>query len=412
MPAPPPNVTGFACLACGREEPSGAGRFTCPSCGGNLDALYDYVAASAAMDRERIAASRDRSFARWAPLLPLAEESLPLTTPVGGTPLLRAERLGRSLGLENLFLKDDTAEPTASFKDRASVVALLRARETGADTVAVASTGNAASSTAGIAAALGMRAVLFVPESAPEPKLVQMLLYGARVVRVRGSYDDAFDLCGRAAERFGWVDRSTGVNPFTAEGKKTAAFEIALDGGRRAPDWVLVPTGDGNILGATGKGFREMRALDWIDRLPRMVAVQAEGSSAIVRAFREGKKEAEEGPADTIADSIRVGRPRDSVRALHALYDSDGLGVSVTDDRILAAAARLARETGVFAEPSAAAGLAGLERMVEENRVKPQDHVVLVITGHGLKDPRTLSSGIEVPAAIDPTLEAVEEEIG
>jgi len=404
----PPKVTGFACLSCAHEEPAGTDRFTCPLCGGNLDALYDYAALSSSVDRDRIAASPDRTIGRWAPLLPLDEGSLPPPAPVGGTPLLRAKRLGRALELNHLYLKDDTGQPTASFKDRASVVALLRAREAGAETVAVASTGNAASSTAGIAAALGMGAVLFVPENAPAPKLTQMLLYGARVVRVRGSYDDAFDLCGAAAARFGWVDRSTGVNPFTAEGKKTAAFEIALDLGWRAPDWVIVPTGDGNILGATGKGFQELRALGWIDRIPRMVAIQAEGSSPIVRAFREGKKDAESGPAETIADSIRVGKPRDAVRALRALSASDGLALSVTDDAILAAAARLARESGVFAEPSAAAALAGLERMVEENRVKPSDHVVLMITGHGLKDPRTLSGRIELPEPIDPDPEAVE----
>jgi threonine synthase len=407
----PKTVLGLACVACGRETPADGARLTCRACGENLDVRYDYALVAREIDPRRLREMREPSLWRYRPLLPLHESSGPPPLRVGGRPLLRAARLGERIGVPRLYLHDDTGNPTASFKDRASLVAALRGREMGAETIATASTGNAASSLAGIAAALGMRAVIFVPENAPAPKLTQMLLYGARVFRVRGTYDDAFDLCLAATERFGWYTRSTGVNPFTVEGKKTAAFEIAESLAWKAPDWVLVPTGDGNILGGVGKGFLELRRLGWIDRAPRLAAVQAAGSAAIANAWRAGEAVARPVVAETVADSISVGFPRDSRRALGVLRETEGVAITVPDEEILAAMRELPAATGVFAEPSAAAALAGLRTLVREEKIGAEQTVVLLVTGNGLKDVATASRLVPAPPVVDPDLADVERKM-
>lgn len=380
----------------------------CDVCGSNLDVRYDYDAIASRIDRDRIGASRDRSLWRFRELLPLHDSSGPPPLPVGGTALLPGGRLAEELGLPRLHLKEDTTNPTASFKDRASLVVALRARELGVPVVSCASTGNAASSLAGIAAPLGLRAVIFVPEKAPAPKLTQILTHGARVFRVRGSYDDAFDLCAAATERFGWYSRSTGYNPYTAEGKKTAAYEIAESLGWEAPDWVLVPTGDGNIAGGVGKGFLEMVRLGWIERVPRIVLVQATGAASLIAAFERGDDRIEKVHPVTVADSISVGSPRDGRRALGVVRETGGTAVAVPDEAILRAVGVLARRAGLFAEPSAAAALAGLWALLERKIITPRDSVVLMITGHGLKDTATASRLVEEPPLIEPDLAAVE----
>ncbi len=383
---------------------------TCDHCGGNLDVVYDYGRIAREWDRNRLERSTDRTIWAYRPLLPLHEDTPVPALPVGGTPLVRSEALEKAIGLSKIYLKDDTRNPTASFKDRASLVASLRAIESGVRTIATASTGNAASSLAGMAAALGMNAIIFVPESTPEPKLTQIQMYGAELYRVQGSYDDAFELCSKCCKRFGWYSRSTGVNPFTVEGKKTAAFEIAREMNWKAPDWVLVPTGDGNILGGVAKGFRELQLLGWIDRIPRMAAVQAEGSAAIVNAIRSGG-EIESVAAKTVADSISVCLPRDGVRAVRAVRETGGAGVSVTDREILEGARELARMTGIFAEPSGAAPLAGLRALRRDGTIKAGETVVLMITGNGLKDTDSAARQFTLPEPIAPELEAVEREI-
>jgi threonine synthase len=327
---------------------------------------------------------------------------------VGGRPLLSAARFAERLGIRTLHLHDDTTNPTASFKDRASLVAALRAREIGIDTVSCASTGNAASSLAAVAAALSIRAIIFVPEKAPVAKLTQILLYGADVYRVRGTYDDAFDLCLAASDRFGWYTRSTGVNPFTVEGKKTAAFEIAESLSWKSPDWIFIPTGDGNILGGIAKGFREMKRLGWIERLPRLVAVQAEGCAPLAEAWRRGSETVRPLVPRTVADSIAVGRPRDARRALRAIRETKGAVVTVGDREILRSIAELAAATGVFAEPSAAASLAGLRKALADQTVAPEESAVLLITGSGLKDIAAASGLAAESPLVEPTLPDLE----
>jgi threonine synthase len=283
--------------------------------------------------------------------------------------------------MKDLWLKDDSRNPSASLKDRASIIAVLRAE---GRTVACASTGNAASSLAVQAASVGLPCYIFVPHNAPRAKIVQLLMCGATVFAVQGSYDDAFDLCIEACNTFGWYNRNTGYNPYLVEGKKTVGLEIAEQLEWQVPDSVLVPTGDGCIISGVYRGFEDFYRLGMIDRIPRMIAVQAEGSPAIVRAL-EGDGVVRPYPAQTIADGISVGLPRNGAMAVKIIRESGGFGVTVTDEEILAAEKELARLTGVFAEPSGAAGYAGLLRLLNEGKMATDERIVLLVTGSGLK---------------------------
>ncbi len=378
------SFAGYDCLACqGRFEPTGA-TYGCPSCGGNLTVRVEAGAASC----EEISANRDPSMWRYASLLAVGApgaDAGPLST-VGGTPLFAAARMARMLGLGKLWIKDEGRQPTGSLKDRASAVVTLRAQEIRAERVITASTGNAGVALAAMAGSVGLDAVILVPESAPPAKIAQLKIFGANLVLVRGSYDDAFELAEGAAKEFSWYCRNTGSNPFTAEGKKTVSFEIAEQLGWRAPDRVVVPVGDGNILMGVYGGFRQLHALGFIDRVPKLLGVQAEGSSPIAKAFMAGKDQITPEQTNTLADSIAAGRPADGVRALRAVRETGGSFVIVSDEQILSSIARLAACASVFAEPAAAASHAGLEAALTQGVVSRAEEVVLLITGNGLKD--------------------------
>jgi threonine synthase len=357
--------------------------------------------------------------ARWsdpqtlASFLPVASSASFPPLPVGCTPLLPVARLRKHLAMPHLWVKDDTRNPSGSTKDRASLLVVAKAIEYGFDTVATASTGNAASALACLAAAAGVRAVVFVPADAPHAKLVQSASYGARLVPVAGSYDDAFELSLAACERFGWYNRNTAFNPFTIEGKKTAALEIAHALAPDPPDAVLVPTGDGVIVSGVAKGFADLVRAGLLTRAPRLVAVQPEGSSAIARALREGAT----APtplvhAHSVADSLVVGAPRNGLMAVAQVRASGGAGVLVSDEAILDALGVLARTTGVFAEPAAAAALAGLFVALEEGVLARTERVVVLITGSGLKDVGAAARAVRLPDPIPPRLEAVAEALG
>ncbi len=388
-------MNGYRCIACNTEQDADFAGFVCPVCGGNLDITYSYANIAPEF-------GRGEGMFRYESLLPCADPGTSLPLKIGGTPLCYAQRLGASAGLENVWLKDETGNPSASIKDRASAVALLRAAETGADTVAVASTGNAGSSTACLAAAMGLHAVVFVPETAPAAKLAQSLAYGARVLAVRGSYDDAYDLCLQTCDERGWFNRSTGFNPFTREGKKTSSFEIWEQLGQ-VPDRIIVPTGDGNILSGVWKGWCDLHAAGLIDRLPRIDCVQSEKSAAICRTIECVRKggsdpdwlslEMQSVAASTVADSISVDRPRDGLAAVRSVIESGGDGVTVPDDEILAAIDELASTSGVFAEPAAAAPWAAAKWLASEGRLARDEIVVLLITGNGLKDVAAIPVG-------------------
>jgi threonine synthase len=393
-----PYLLGFRCTLCGTTYAPLDVQYTCPRDGGNLDAVYDYARIGREVNPRRITQSADRSVWHYGPLLPytLREPQLhsPLTT-FGWSPLYRAPRLEAALVLRTIWLKDDGRLPSSSFKDRASSAVIARALHAGVQTICAASTGNAASSLATLCAGTGLRTVIFVPQSTPEGKLAQILIHGARVYAVRGSYDDAFDLATQACAEFGWYNRSTGVNPYTREGKKTAAFEICeqlgqeAEGHMRAPDVLIVPVGDGNIISGLHKGLKDLHAVGWIDRLPRIIGVTATLAPSLYRAWQQGGEHLESAPSSTIASGISVELPRDGVMALRAVRETGGMLIEATDEEMLGAMKVLAHEAGVFTEPASAAAYVGLSKARRMGAIRAEEEVVLQLTGSGLKDVRS-----------------------
>ena len=402
------NVTGFKCIECARLFNTNEIEYACPACGGNLDVLYDYGQIGARFSKAALAADRNFTIWRYRALLPIADSSPVPPLTVGWTPIYDCPRLANEFGVKQLLIKDDGRNPTASFKDRPSALAVVKAQEAGARIITTASSGNAGCALAGMCASVGMEAVIFVPVSSPTAKIAQLQIYGAKVVLVEGSYDDAFDLCLAAGKQYGWYQRSTGYNPFTREGKKTAALEIGEQLQWQVPDKVFVSVGDGNILSGLWKGFNDLHRLGWIERLPQLVAVQAAGASAIVDAAN-GDGVVRIGPAHTIADSINVGQPRDATAAVRAIRESNGCGVKVSDDEIIAAIGNLARATGVFAEPAAAAAIAGFVKQCESSAIKPDERVLLILTGNGLKDIDAARRSVGEPLRIKPELSELEK---
>jgi threonine synthase len=397
------NVTGFKCVECSRSFSLSDIEYICPDCGGNLDALYDYERVGRQLNKATLAADRNLTIWRYRALLPIDDVSLAPPLAVGWTPIYECPRLAADFGARRLFIKDDGRNPTGSFKDRPSALAVVKAREAGARVVTTASSGNAGSALAGMCASVGLESVIFAPTYAPAAKIAQLQIYGSKVVLVEGSYDEAFDLCLEAGRRNGWYQRSTGYNPFMAEGKKTAALEIGEQLNWEVPDKVFVGVGDGCIIGGLWKGFNDLHRLGLIDRLPQMIGVQAEGASAIVEAAN-GDGVVREGPAQTIADSINVGRPRDATKAIRAIRDSGGCGVKVSDEEIIAAISRLARSTGVFAEPAGAAAFAGFIKHCENGAIKSDESALLMLTGNGLKDVEAARSASSEPLRVKPDI--------
>ena len=378
------HILHLQCVLCSARYDPGKIEYTCPVCGplGVLEVHYDYEMIAQRISRVTLMNDRDSTFLRYRALLPVSYSLMEIPAlAIGGTPLYSVRRLRSHLGMGNLWLKDDSRNPSASLKDRASIIAVIRAD---GRTLACASTGNAASSLAVQAASVGLPCYIFVPYNAPRAKIVQLLMCGATVFAVEGSYDDAFDLCIEACNTFGWYNRNTGYNPYLVEGKKTVGLEIAEQLQWQVPDSVLVPTGDGCIISGVYRGFEDFYRLGLIDRIPRMIAVQAEGSPAIVRAL-EGDGIVRPYPAQTIADGISVSLPRNGAMAVKVIRESGGFGITVSDEEILAAEKELARLTGVFAEPSGAAGYAGLVRLLREGRIRQDESTVLLVTGSGLK---------------------------
>jgi len=405
----------FRCIECGEEYREDPNRSVCSRCaaeqepGGAIRGVLEVIlkVVPTAWPHFR---SSDPEFLHA--FLPITDDGALPPLPVGDTPLLEAPRLRDQLGMPNLFVKDDTRNPSGSTKDRASLLVVAKAVEYGCNTVATASTGNAASALTAVAASAGVRAIVFVPAAAPPAKLAQMQSYGGVVVPVDGTYDQAFELCARACEEFGWYNRSTALNPFTIEGKKTAALEIAAALESEAPDAILVPTGDGVILAGLAKGFRDLEQGGLIECRPRLIAVQPEGSSAIVQALRSGADHAVAVPgASSAADSLTVEMPRNAIGCLAEIRASGGGGVTVSDEAMLAAISRLATTTGVFAEPAGAAALAGLEAALEDGLVNRDERIVLMITGNGLKDVDAAAKALPELEPVEASLEAVAERI-
>jgi threonine synthase len=394
-------VKGLVCMRCGRRYQRGLDG-PCPRCGpeGVLDIEFDLSRARRTLHARSLAA-RPRDVWRYRELLPVPAGARLPPVPVGWTPIVEAPRLAGWAGVRSLRIKDEGRNPTASFKDRASVVGVARALHRRARVVACASTGNAASSLAGAAASVGLTAVIFVPEGAPEPKVAQLLVFGARVFKVKGSYDATWEMCQRACARYGWYNRNAAVNPSLVEGKKTCGLEIAEQAADDLPDWVAVSVGDGCTIAGIGKGLAEMHALGLIRRRPRLLGVQAEGARPLVDAFRDGR-DMQPSVARTVADSICVGHPRNWRKALRAVRESGGAFVAVPDEAILDAMREAGRRAGVFGEPAGVAGLAGVRRAVEGGIVGRRDSVLAVVTGSGLKDVKAAIGVAGTPDSLAP----------
>lgn len=401
---------GYRCSLCGTAYSPTEVTYLCPKDGGNLDVVLDYDDIRKNIKVDVLRASGESGLWKYLPLLPVADPGGQKTAlrKAGGTPIYAPTRLAVQLGLEQLWIKDESLNPSASFKDRASAVVVSRAREVGAKVVITASTGNAGAALACMAAAIGQKAIIFAPHTAPQAKIAQLLIFGAQVLLVDGSYDDAFDLSIQAAQEFGWYCRNTGYNPFTSEGKKTAAFEIwdwcqCGNITLRSPLNIFIPVGDGNIISGIYKGFKDLAAIGWIEQIPRLFGVQAEGSAAITNAYNSGTETILPVSANTFADSISVDLPRDGVRAVRAVRETGGSYLLVSDADILDAMRELGK-VGVFAEPAGAAAYAGLVEAVRQGLIGQNQPVLVLNTGSGLKDVKAAMQAATQPVVIEPTL--------
>jgi threonine synthase len=415
------HLIGYQCSICGQTYGHSELEYVCPKHGdaGLLDAIYDYATISRQIDPTKLAAqqtSATLNLFRYRPLLPVDSSVPDLPLHVGWTPLYRAPRLEQLLGIREVWIKDDGRMPTSSFKDRASSITVMKALELKKSLITTASSGNAGAALAGMAASIKLPAVIFVPQTAPQAKVAQLLIYGSHVFLVKGNYDTAFDLCLQASKEFGWYCRNTGYNPITVEGKKTCSLEICeqltwAKGGFAdkwlTPDRIFVSIGDGNIISGLHKGLSDLRQLGWIETMPKLMGVQAAGAAAVYNAWAAGRTEITPVNGQTIADSINVDRPRDGRRAVRAIRETQGEASTVTDDEILDALRLLAREAAVFAEPAASCAMAGLVKAAQTGRVGADESVVVVITGNGLKDVNSAIKAAGQPHLIKPDLKAV-----
>jgi threonine synthase len=407
------HLLHLKCLICGKSYSPDEIDYVCPDHGneGIVDAQYDYDLIGRRINLGDLLHCTDYTIWRYKPLLPVKPAAAVPPLTVGCTPLYRVERLAGELGLKHLWVKDDGRLPTASFKDRASAIAVVKGQERGAKIITTASTGNAAAALSGLCASVKQPNVIFVPESAPQAKIAQLLTFGSTVLLVRGTYDDAFELCLQAAREYGWYNRNTGYNPYMSEGKKTVSYEICEQMRWQAPDRIFVSVGDGCIIGGVHKGLKDLLALRWIDRMPKLMGVQAEGSAYLYQAWQKGEDVLTKPPivARTLADSISAGLPRDRLKAMAAVKETGGAYLTVSDDEILAAIPALARGCGVFAEPAGAAAYAGLLKAIGEGLVSPDERIVVINTGNGLKDVTSAMKAVEQvgtrPYNVEPNLD-------
>lgn len=402
------HVKSLKCLICGKEYAPHEIDYVCPDHGdeGIVDVQYDYELIGRRISPQMLEQNPDRTIWRYRPLLPIEPESPVPPLTVGGTPLYKTDRVAALLKLKHVWVKDDGRLPTASFKDRASAIAVVKGRERKAEIITTASTGNAAAALSGLCASVGQRNVIFVPQSAPPAKIAQLLVFGSTVLLVRGTYDDAFELCLQAAKEFGWYNRNTGYNPYMTEGKKTASLEICEQLGWDAPDRIFVSVGDGCIIGGLHKGLKDLMALGWINKMPKLMGVQAAGSAALYEAWRTNMNAMDMQPIDaqTIADSISAGMPRDRIKALAAVRETEGAYIKVSDEEILAAIPVLGQNAGVFAEPAGAASYAGLVKAVADGLVNPDERIVVLVTGNGLKDVASARKSVGEPFVVNKDL--------
>ncbi len=404
-------ATGLRCRECGRDYPAEA-FYTCEYCFGPLEVVYDYQAIRRSLTAERIAA-RPANLWRYRELLPLAGEPTD-GLHSGFTPLIRADRLARELGIDELYLKDDSVNrPTLSYKDRVVPVALSRAKELGFDTAACASTGNLANSVAAHAAIAGLRAVVFIPAGLELGKVLATLVYGPTLVAVSGTYDEVNRLCAEVASTRRWAFVNVNLRPYYTEGAKTCAFEIAEQLGWRAPHHVVVPVAGGTLLPKVWKGFRELHDLGLIPELPtRLWAAQPEGCCPVVTALREGSDILR--PVrrpHTIALSLAIGNPADGHYVIEAVTGSGGGGETASDGEIVEAMKLLARTEGIFTETAGGVTIAALKKLVASGRLPRDETIVACVTGNGLKTTEPIAHRLGEPLLIVPSLASFEERV-
>ena len=404
----PNHVSGLTCVLCATTSRD-PWMWTCPDCGpaGRMDVGYD---PGPVADMQSHLHRRRRDMWRYREVLPIGTNTLLPPITVGWSPVSTSRRLAEWLGVRTVVVKDDGRNPSASLKDRASAVGVVLAIQSGAERIACASTGNAASSTACIAASMGLPATIFVPARAPAPKVAQLRVFGAQVFRVAADYDRTWDLCAEVTALRGWFNRNCAVNPYLVEGKKTVALELAEQLGSDMPDWVAVSVGDGCTVAGVVKGLEEAAQAGLIAGVPRVLAVQAEGAAPLVAAAARGSFEPSE--ADTVADSICVGTPRNPHKALQAVERCDGAWIAVSDDAILEALVEVPRRSGVFGEPAGVAAAAGVREAVTQGIIDPTASVALLVTGNGLKDTATALAVVGPPTDVEASVDAVLAALG
>jgi threonine synthase len=384
-------ATHLECRQCGQREDLAA-RYYCETCFGPLEVKYDYDAVRRHVSRAHVAAG-PQTIWRYRALLPVDRRPVDLGT--GWTPLLKAERLGRELGLRDLWLKNDSVNPTFSFKDRNVSVAVNKALEFGFDTFACASTGNLAGSVAGFAARAGLKSYVFVPSDLEPNKLVGAAVYGATLVTVDGNYDAVNRLCTQIADQYGWGFANVNLRPFYGEGSKTIAYEIAEQLGWSAPDAIVSPMAGASLLTKIGKALDEMVQVGWLDAAgTRVIGAQAEGCAPVVRAFKSGADEVLPVVPNTIAKSIAIGAPADGYYALQAIRRTGGCAEAASDEEIVEGIHLLARTEGIFTETAGGTVVAVTRRLREQGLLEAGERVVLCITGNGLKTPDVLNPGL------------------
>ena len=405
------NVKYGQCVKCGKIYEAVPDLTNC-ECGGILEIVYDYEYIKSVLTKEKLAARTNYNMWRYRELLPVEEDTPETPLRVGWSPLYEAPRLAEKLGIAKLYVKDDGLNPTASLKDRASAMAVAKAGEAGAKVIACSSTGNAASSLAGNAAAAGFKTYIFVPSRAPKGKVAQLMTFGANVISVQGTYEETFELSKAAIDKWGWYNRNAAINPYLSEGKKTVSLEIMEQLNWQVPDYIAISVGDGCTIAGLWKGLKDLYAIGFIDKLPRLISAQAEGCCPLNRAIANNEEwyPMEE---NTLADSIAVGVPRNADKALMAIRESNGLVVNVSDEEIMAAQKLLGSTCGVFGEPAGVTGAAGLKKLCEQGKIPADATVVSVVTGNGLKDVanaiKACGDPISIPNDMDLLLKAFAE---
>lgn len=398
-------VKQYRCTLCNQIFSPETIEYTCPNCGekGILDVEYDYEAMKKIVTRSYFKDNHDYSMWRYAPMMTIDTTHIRDMLKIGWTPLYQSNQIAKKIGLKSLYIKDEGLNPSASLKDRASGVAVLKAIEEKATIISCSSTGNAASSLAASAARMGLKTVIFVPKRAPIGKLTQLMIYGSNLICVDGDYKSAFNLSKEAIDHYGWYNRNAAINPHLVEGKKTVALEIAEQLDFRLTDWVAVSVGDGCTIAGVYKGFYDLVQLGLISKIPKLLGVQSSGCSPFVKAARLNKP-LEEAEELTIADSISVGIPRNPVKAMRAVKDSKGAWIEVSDSHILRSMKMLGSLEGIFGEPAGVTALSGVEQALVDQIIKHDETVTVIMTGNGLKDPNNAQKAIDQIVILQPKL--------